>query len=260
MESTADPNKNHNCSKCNRSDSADNMVGCDLCGRWAHFECAGVTDSIGDPDRSWKCDRCRAAEATEVASHRSRSSRRSRTSHRSRQEIQLDLQQLEEEQRLRLKHLEEEEAARKKAIEEEERARLKRMEEERRFLKDRFEILRAGIDNTNDVDSKRSSLSSRASREKVQEWLSRERGCTNQSTVVPPLSGQAGTQRTANPTSISQIDASADATIVDPPAGVVFHIVGLQQRGVLRILLLLLSALANPNRPRFRIFLVVFYR
>lgn len=47
------------CKKCKQPDSAENMVGCDSCDTWEHYSCADVTDSIADPNRSWKCGCCR---------------------------------------------------------------------------------------------------------------------------------------------------------------------------------------------------------
>lgn len=51
-----------NCVKCDRPDTADNLVGCDVCESWMHYDCAGVTDSIANSNRTWKCDRCRSQD------------------------------------------------------------------------------------------------------------------------------------------------------------------------------------------------------
>ncbi|XP_062713658.1 uncharacterized protein LOC134290517 [Aedes albopictus] len=148
MGSTSNPKDCHNCGKCNRSDSANNMVGCDLCETWVHYDCAGVTDSIADPERSWKCEKCLAELNAKPRSQKSGTSRTSGQSGTS-QRQQLQLQLLEEQRKLRLKHQEEEYAARKKAAEEEEKVRKERMEEECRYLKEKFELLLAGS-NEND--------------------------------------------------------------------------------------------------------------
>lgn len=45
-----------NCTKCNHNDSWDNMVQCDVCNVWQHYECAGVDSFI--QNISWMCQVC----------------------------------------------------------------------------------------------------------------------------------------------------------------------------------------------------------
>lgn len=44
-----------NCQLCSDVDNMD-MVQCDSCDRWFHYECVGVTDSVAD--RVWCCQFC----------------------------------------------------------------------------------------------------------------------------------------------------------------------------------------------------------
>lgn len=47
----------NNCIECVQLDNV-NMVQCDLCDSWAHFECVGVGPEIEDKD--WSCRLCLA--------------------------------------------------------------------------------------------------------------------------------------------------------------------------------------------------------
>uniref|UniRef100_A0A182PX56 PHD-type domain-containing protein n=1 Tax=Anopheles epiroticus TaxID=199890 RepID=A0A182PX56_9DIPT len=44
------------CGGCERSNTVDDMVLCDGCGKWYHYGCAGVTAEINF--REWRCDSC----------------------------------------------------------------------------------------------------------------------------------------------------------------------------------------------------------
>lgn len=47
--------KEFNCKKCNAVDN-DQMVQCDKCDQWYHYDCVGVNSGIADV--SWNCDGC----------------------------------------------------------------------------------------------------------------------------------------------------------------------------------------------------------
>lgn len=95
-------NSEKHCGKCDRRDSVDDLVTSDRCGIWMHFQCAGVTDLIADPDRSWRCDRCRSHKDSESVSKisigTSCSSRRSTR-------LEISIQMVEEQRRLKLQQL-----------------------------------------------------------------------------------------------------------------------------------------------------------
>lgn len=187
------------CAKCDRPDTVDNLVGCDKCETWMHFGCAGVTDSIADPNRSWKCDRCRSLSEASVCQSLLSVGRSSGSSRRSR--IDLSLRMLEEQKAIRMRILEEEAA--------QVAARKKIAEEEENFLKQKYALLLAEADGADDGVSRRSRLSSRASREKVQSWLSGQEVGASQQVAVAPSSSispstviQHGAQQSTIPTSI----------------------------------------------------------
>ncbi|XP_062545514.1 uncharacterized protein LOC134212033 [Armigeres subalbatus] len=194
------------CSKCDRSDTADNLVGCDNCDTWVHFGCAGVTDSIADPNRSWKCDRCSHQVGDLVFTDgRSSTSRRSARA-------DLNLKLLEEQKAMRTKRILEEEAA--QAF-----ARRKIAEEEENFLKQKYAILLAEADDAEDGASRRSRLSSRASREKVRSWLSgQEVGASKQFVIAPSSSMPAVVvfAEAAQPSASSALVLSATSTTNAP--------------------------------------------
>ncbi|XP_062710230.1 uncharacterized protein LOC109425711 [Aedes albopictus] len=168
-----DSRSGKHCAKCDRPDTVDNLVGCDTCETWMHFGCAGVTDSIADPNRTWKCDRCRPQVESSVCHSSVGRSSASRRSSR----IELSLRMLEEQKVIRMRILEEEAA--------QVAARKKIAEEEENFLKQKYALLLAEADGAEDGVSRRSGLSSRASREKVQSWLSgQEVGASQQVTVA----------------------------------------------------------------------------
>lgn len=68
MAETAPPNvKKHvkSCAACDRDDEASDQVACDLCDRWFHYDCVGVTDTI--QDQPWTCDECFVKQASSDA-------------------------------------------------------------------------------------------------------------------------------------------------------------------------------------------------
>ncbi|XP_055603913.1 uncharacterized protein LOC129752144 [Uranotaenia lowii] len=120
----------HNCFMCTRSDSAANLVGCDDCSAWAHFDCAGVTASV--KDKTWKCNTCCAKDKA----LKNPSLARSRTSRRS-SRVDENLQMLEEQQQIELQALDEEEAERRDF-------RRKRVAIKQDYVKQRYEVRREG--------------------------------------------------------------------------------------------------------------------
>ena len=52
--------KGHDCIACDRKNSASNMVQCDKCNGWSHFDCANVSWSV--KNKKWTCEKCKAAE------------------------------------------------------------------------------------------------------------------------------------------------------------------------------------------------------
>ncbi|XP_073821452.1 uncharacterized protein [Musca autumnalis] len=52
---------NFNCNKCNEVDN-DDMVQCDKCDKWYHFNCVGVNSSVSEV--SWSCDGCNLNKET----------------------------------------------------------------------------------------------------------------------------------------------------------------------------------------------------
>ncbi|XP_053686708.1 uncharacterized protein LOC128736255 [Sabethes cyaneus] len=200
------------CVKCDRPDTADHLVGCDRCDTWMHFDCAGVTDSIADSDRSWKCDQCRLREDDAISQTR-QSIGRSSTSKRS-AKVELSLQMVEEQKALHMKRILEEQAA-------EAATRQKLAEAEEKFLKQKYDVLRAEADDIEEGTSRRTRLSSRASREKVQSWLNEHQaGAVQQVTVapasrvsptvvIPGIVHQSSVPQSTGPTATSTMDDSA---------------------------------------------------
>lgn len=140
------------CILCTRPDSDDDLVQCDRCDQFVHFSCAGVNDSISNPDRSFVCKQCTEKDdlisvASRKSSHRSRSSRSSA-------QLALSMKQLEEENQLRMKK-----------IDEEEKFRRMRLEAEETLMKKKFELLQADLDREEDKASRRSGVSRRIVRE-----------------------------------------------------------------------------------------------
>ncbi|XP_062539189.1 uncharacterized protein LOC134207496 [Armigeres subalbatus] len=195
------------CSKCDRPDTADNLVGCDLCDTWMHYGCAKVTDSIADVNRSWKCERCRGREEDTIS--------RATTSSRRSSRAELGLMMMEEQKALRLRRIMEEEAA--KAA-----ARNRIADEEERFLRKKYELLLAEADEAEDGVSRKSKLSSRASREKVRSWLSeQEVGTAQQGTVpaskrAPSPSTMLAQQSTIPIPTTTPVFAASTPVIVEP--------------------------------------------
>ncbi|XP_055631924.1 uncharacterized protein LOC129771856 [Toxorhynchites rutilus septentrionalis] len=135
------------CGKCDRPESADNMVCCDECDVWVHFGCAGVGDSIAEPGRVWKCDQCRKDVPTEQSVHLSQGS--AALSRRS-QRLHLSLQLLEEQREMK----------KKQAVEEEE------------YLKKKYDLL-IQIEENDNVSTRRSEVSAKSRRERVEGWINK---------------------------------------------------------------------------------------
>ncbi|XP_055622973.1 uncharacterized protein LOC129766466 [Toxorhynchites rutilus septentrionalis] len=159
---------NRNCRKCTRTDSADNMVGCDACETWEHYQCAGVSESIEAVDRSWKCERCRAnTEAKEATKSMvsftgtsvSKASRKS-------QRIELSLRLLEEQRNIEMKRLEKEEV----------------------YIKQKFNLL-VQLGEDDETTSRRSQVSAKSKRERLEGWLQGTK-VDAVGTVEPAPSGQ----------------------------------------------------------------------
>ncbi|XP_058817058.1 mucin-2-like [Topomyia yanbarensis] len=222
----------HNCRKCDLSDSADNMVGCDTCETWLHYKCAGVSDSIADPERCWQCDGCKGAldSFSKISIASSRASKRS-------SRAELSLQMLQEQRMLKLKMLAEEDDARKRQVAEEEemRQKLQAEEEERRkqqqiedadrrkqraaededmrkrrlaveelFLSQKYELAIAEMDEEEEGTSRRSKLSSRAGKDKVQKWLSKTEQNETHQLIQDLCRVEPGVQQSTEPPSTVQ--------------------------------------------------------
>ena len=109
------------CSKCDKADS-DDMVQCDACDKWLHFECVGVDVSIAEQD--WLCPSCLSKSPKETASdsenfqsplnaankvsvictHKTPSVDLDSSSMRKRN-VEIELQRLEEERKLNLLYI-----------------------------------------------------------------------------------------------------------------------------------------------------------
>ncbi|XP_055584745.1 uncharacterized protein LOC129737609 [Uranotaenia lowii] len=136
---------NRNCEKCSKTDSLANMVGCDMCDIWMHFPCAGVDSSIGDPDRSWRCDNCKEDKApSEAASKISKDSGKSRKS----RIIEESLDLLEKQRKIQIR----------------------RAAEEDEYFRKRFELLKR-LEDAEDAKSIRSDVSVKTKRDDVENWL-----------------------------------------------------------------------------------------
>ncbi|XP_055528101.1 uncharacterized protein LOC129728164 [Wyeomyia smithii] len=169
-----------NCASCTRNDSADDMVCCDKCERWEHYECAGVTDSIAEPECSWMCRRCSARAEDQRSNTKSvlsfNESSVSKGSKRSQARLQLSLNLLEAQRDLQRK----------------------RIEEEEEYLKRKFSLLMEMEEGT-DAACSRSGVSSRANQERLQKWLEREAGAKVNSGEVATTSCQRSTTGSAGP-------------------------------------------------------------
>ncbi|XP_062533345.1 uncharacterized protein LOC134202334 [Armigeres subalbatus] len=142
-----DSSDSRHCKKCTKPDEADNMVGCDACDAWEHYGCAGVSDSIADSNRSWKCESCKRPAQITSAPESSVSAYTSASSKKSRQ-AQLRLELLEQQNQVRMRKLEEEE----------------------RYLKEKFEILMQ-FEEEDEIISNRSKVSARSKQERLENWL-----------------------------------------------------------------------------------------
>ncbi|XP_062714355.1 uncharacterized protein LOC134291087 [Aedes albopictus] len=205
-------------------------------------------DSNNDPKGNHNCDQ---RQRHSRKSNSTSSSNRSGNSQRQRLQLRL----LEEERKLRLKHQEEEDAARKKAAEEEDQVRKKRMEEEQRYLKEKFELLMAGTEGSNDGScsirsdtSRKSDPNSRTSSQKVRDWLSRERDTHQSSGVNPTNQTFNGVQRSAVSKSAHE-NAPSNAVGIDAPSEVIKPVNSIRdcrnQKAVIR------QAPPNSSTPQF---------
>lgn len=157
------------CKKCDRAGVEEGMVCCDVCDSWEHFLCAGVNESIAEPDRSWRCSECMAdvdaVSKSGVSFNESSVSKSSRVS----QKLQLSLQLLEEQRKLKKKRTEEEMRIRKL----EEEAKLKEIDEEQDYLKQKYELL-VQMEEEKDSSSRKSGISVKSRRERMEKWLIKE--------------------------------------------------------------------------------------
>ncbi|XP_062715096.1 PHD and RING finger domain-containing protein 1-like [Aedes albopictus] len=165
-----DPQVPKGCMACNRPDHIEDMVACDDCGKWYHFGCANVDESV--VDQSWKCQPCGLLLATaasntaacaslnvptgalrktgKTAGSKVTSSRKSKKTAASktasmtssaRAQLALELEVLNEQQQLEELELEEEKQIRARQIDQEKMIRdreleieAKKLAEEKAFL------------------------------------------------------------------------------------------------------------------------------
>lgn len=146
------------CGKCSSSGITGGMVGCVMCDAWFHPGCVEVSETNHNPDKTWRCTRCVNDDVREVASQHTSKSLGSSASSKARRELLL--QQLEEQRALKLKQRAEEDEIRKK-----------RAEEDEAFLQQKLDIILE-----DDIESRSSRQSSRASRRKVEDWLNDGQG------------------------------------------------------------------------------------
>ncbi|XP_055612596.1 uncharacterized protein LOC129759214 [Uranotaenia lowii] len=150
------------CAKCTRKDDS-NMVCCDSCDAWEHYECAGVSDSISEPDRSWKCSNCLTTteDKTTKPSSRRNGSIVSRGSKNS-EFYRMKLEKLEKEHELKLQKIQEEED----------------------YIKKKYEILKKMEEEEAGPSSRRSDVSSTKVRERLLNWLA------DDGTAKTPVTGK----------------------------------------------------------------------
>ncbi|XP_055602322.1 uncharacterized protein LOC129751072 isoform X2 [Uranotaenia lowii] len=152
----------HNCFMCSRPDTEANLVGCDKCSNWAHYDCAGVESSIEATEKSWICAPCRSSIISEIALSTT-SKAGSRTSKQSLR-IEENLKMLQDQKEMELRALEKEEEDRKEF-------RKKKLEIEKQYIKQKYDVQREGSQSNR---SDRSQTSSRNSRQIVENWLAKE--------------------------------------------------------------------------------------
>ncbi|XP_058840297.1 ribonuclease Y 1-like [Topomyia yanbarensis] len=155
-----------NCKRCELSDSADQMVACDVCQEWEHFQCAGVDDRI--KDQSYVCTECsiKLSERGECTKHlkpstagkdqRSTKATASKAGSKSSKKVppatpavsitssarvalEKQMQIIEEERQILERELKEQEDIRKQELEEEQRQLAKQRElmEKEKILRER---------------------------------------------------------------------------------------------------------------------------
>ncbi|XP_055588978.1 uncharacterized protein LOC129741278 [Uranotaenia lowii] len=170
------------------------MVACDKCDSWWHFECVGVSDSIGEKD--FICPRCtqpQDKQTTIVPPAESICSSKASTSCSARKA------------KLRLKKLEEMKAIQDKQLdlerqEQENRFRLdqRKLEMEKKFIQDKFRVLEEGAEEEEE-DERQSGKSNRSNSSQIIQWkVDRLLGGAVSSTVVPLAPETEFTPATSN--------------------------------------------------------------
>lgn len=150
------------------------MVQCDGCSRWYHFSCAGVGDSIADPDKSYRCALCERRDSHAPSSSKSTTST---TASQREARLQLEMQRLAEEKALQVKLMAErakqDQELQEKALQLDKDRREKAIADlaklEQEYLDRKFKLLHARLDGDD-----RSSVISSGSDEavgKVRGWI-----------------------------------------------------------------------------------------
>ncbi|XP_055543765.1 uncharacterized protein LOC129729278 [Wyeomyia smithii] len=202
------------CKKCDRTDVQEGMVCCDVCDSWVHFQYAGVSESIAEPDRSWKCSDCMAnwdaASKSAVSFNESSVSKSSRVS----QKLQLSLQLLEEQQKLKKKRMEEERRIRRL----EEEIRMKQIDDEQEYLRQKYALLMQ-IGEEKESCSRKSGVSVKIRREMMEQWLATETQKHAVGQSKPSASGLKGTlpvSATGAVTSNNMVPLNQGMVLLDP--------------------------------------------
>lgn len=126
------------CAACSRPEVDEKYVQCDLCDRWWHFTCAGVTDSVAD--RSWKCQKCLPVAAYSKSSNKSA-------------RIALQLKKLEEERAIQQRALD---AA---------------VQLDKKMLEAKYSLLEEQLEEEEEIGSHRSRISHRENQQRVKQWV-----------------------------------------------------------------------------------------
>ncbi|XP_053686569.1 uncharacterized protein LOC128736113 [Sabethes cyaneus] len=212
------------CKKCDRTDVQEGMVCCDVCDSWVHFHCAGVNESIAEPEKSWKCSDCIAN--SEVGSKSAVSFNESSVSKSSRvsQKLQLSLQLLEEQRKLKKKRAEEELRARKQ----EEEAKLKEIEEEQEYLKEKYKLM-AQIEDEKESCSRKSGVSVKSKRERMEKWIAKDVQRDGIGQSKPSISGQKATLPVAAVSKVNPVTTALPSTTVCSIVGTSSQMIALNQ-------------------------------
>ncbi|XP_055603838.1 uncharacterized protein LOC129752068 [Uranotaenia lowii] len=153
------------CSACNQPNSICDLVQCDLCPRWWHQSCVGVTPSV--ERRPWICKYCSNAGSSQSSSTTTSSRSRRRT---------LQLQQLEEKRELDRKAREL-------------KAKLDEIEAEQLYVVEKYKVLQAG--GSSDEEDDAGSILHTPDVNRVKDWVvTQEKGGNQQqpptSSSIPP--------------------------------------------------------------------------